>query len=62
MTGQRVGHLRVGTLEQSTIRQLDGVDIDWVCEHKAAGKDLSRPLLGVTVGQIPNVNLRGESA
>lgn len=45
MTGQRVGYVRVSTLDQNTIRQLDGVDVDRVFEDKASGKDLSRPEL-----------------
>ena len=45
MTGQRVGYVRVSTLDQNTVRQLDGVDVDRVYEDKASGKDLNRPEL-----------------
>ena len=45
MTGQRVGYVRVSTLDQNTVRQLDGVDVDRVFEDKASGKDLNRPEL-----------------
>ncbi|TFC23490.1 recombinase family protein [Cryobacterium sp. MDB1-18-2] len=45
MTGQRVGYVRVSTLDQNTVRQLDGVDVDRVFEDKASGKDLNRPAL-----------------
>ncbi|ANP74788.1 hypothetical protein PA27867_3874 (plasmid) [Cryobacterium arcticum] len=39
MTGQRIGYVRVSTLDQSIARQLDGVDVDKVFEDKASGKD-----------------------
>jgi DNA invertase Pin-like site-specific DNA recombinase len=45
VTGQRVGYVRVSTLDQNTVRQLDGVDVDRVFEDKASGKDLNRPEL-----------------
>ncbi|TFC17446.1 recombinase family protein [Cryobacterium algoritolerans] len=45
MTGQRVGYVRVSTLDQNTVRQLDGVAVDRVFEDKASGKDLNRPEL-----------------
>lgn len=43
MTGQRIGYVRVSTLDQSIARQLDGVDVDRTFEDRASGKDLSRP-------------------
>jgi DNA invertase Pin-like site-specific DNA recombinase len=43
VTGQRVGYVRVSTLDQNTIRQLEGVDVDRVFEDKASGRDLNRP-------------------
>ena len=45
MTGQRVGYVRVSSLDQNTIRQLDGVDVDRVFEEQASGKELNRPEL-----------------
>lgn len=30
MTGQRIGYVRVSTLDQNTARQLEGVDVDQV--------------------------------
>ena len=45
MAGQRVGYVRVSTLDQNTVRQLDGVNVDRVFEDKASGKDLNRPEL-----------------
>lgn len=45
MTGQRVGYVRVSTLDQNTVRQLDGVDLDRLFVDQASGKDLNRPEL-----------------
>ena len=41
----RVGYKRVSTLEQSTLRQLDGVQLDKCFEDKLSGKDRERPQL-----------------
>ena len=43
--GQRVGYVRVSTLDQNTDRQLDGVELDKVFTDKASGKDTKRPQL-----------------
>lgn len=45
MTGQTFGYIRVSTLDQSTIRQLDGEHLDRVFTDQASGKDLNRPQL-----------------
>ena len=45
MAGQRVGYIRVSTLDQRTDRQLDGVELDRVFTDKASGKDVERPQL-----------------
>lgn len=45
MTGQRVGYVRVSSLDQNPVRQLDGVATDRVFEDKASGKDQNRPEL-----------------
>ena len=45
MAGQRVGYVRVSTLDQNTVRQLADVDVDRVFEDKASGKDQNRPEL-----------------
>ncbi len=45
MTGQRVGYTRVSTLEQSTDRQLAGVEVDRSFTDHVSGKDLHRPQL-----------------
>ena len=43
--GQRVGYIRVSTVDQNTARQLDGVELDKVFEDRASGKDTKRPQL-----------------
>ena len=43
--GQRIGYIRVSTLDQNTERQLDGVELDKLFTEKASGKDTKRPLL-----------------
>lgn len=45
MTGQRVGYKRVSSVDQNTMRQLEGVAVDRVFEDKASGKDTNRPQL-----------------
>lgn len=41
----RVGYVRVSTIEQNTVRQLDGVTVDRVFTDTASGKDTARPKL-----------------
>ncbi|PWJ53216.1 Site-specific DNA recombinase [Quadrisphaera granulorum] len=41
----RVGYVRVSTLDQNTVRQLDGVDVERVFTDTASGKDAQRPQL-----------------
>ncbi|CAM3464175.1 Resolvase/invertase-type recombinase catalytic domain-containing protein [Deinococcus saxicola] len=43
--GQRVGYVRVSSVDQNTARQLDGVLLERVFEDKASGKDAQRPKL-----------------
>jgi DNA invertase Pin-like site-specific DNA recombinase len=43
--GERIGYVRVSTVDQSTERQLDGVPVDRIFEDKASGKDVDRPQL-----------------
>jgi DNA invertase Pin-like site-specific DNA recombinase len=45
VSGQRVGYVRVSTVDQNTARQLDGVTLDVIFEDKASGKDTNRPEL-----------------
>jgi len=43
--GQRVGYVRVSSVDQNTMRQLDGVPVDELFTDKASGKDTKRPAL-----------------
>lgn len=52
VSGQRVGYVRVSTLDQSTVRQLDGIALDRVFEDKASGKDVDRPQLEAMIGFV----------
>jgi DNA invertase Pin-like site-specific DNA recombinase len=44
-TGQRVGYMRVSTLDQNENRQLEGVKLDRTFLDRASGKDVHRPQL-----------------
>lgn len=46
---QRVGYKRVSSVDQSTERQLDGLELDRVFEDKASGKDTNRPALAEAI-------------
>lgn len=43
--GHNVGYMRVSTIDQSTARQLDGIELDKTFEEKASAKDTKRPAL-----------------
>src|SRR5215211_2507651 len=45
MTGQRVGYIRVSTLDQQSGRQLEGPELDRTFVDHASGKDAKRPQL-----------------
>lgn len=45
MAGQRVGYIRVSSVDQNPDRQLDEVMVDRVFVDKASGKDVRRPEL-----------------
>lgn len=45
MKTQRVGYIRVSTIEQNQQRQLEGIEIDRLFTEYASGKDLQRPEL-----------------
>jgi DNA invertase Pin-like site-specific DNA recombinase len=45
MAGQRIGYIRVSTLDQQIERQLDGIALDETFTDKASGKDAKRPQL-----------------
>jgi DNA invertase Pin-like site-specific DNA recombinase len=41
--GKRVGYIRVSSVDQNELRQLDGVQLDKKFTDKASGKDTKRP-------------------
>ena len=43
--GKRVGYIRVSTVDQNTVRQLDGIELDKTYTDKASGADTNRPQL-----------------
>ena len=45
MAGQRIGYVRVSTLDQNEKRQLEGQVLDRVFTDKASGRDTGRPQL-----------------
>lgn len=45
MVGQRIGYVRVSTLDQNERRQLEGQVLDRVFTDKASGRDTARPEL-----------------
>ena len=45
MSGQRIGYIRVSTLDQNHERQLEGIELDRTFIDHASGKDTSRPEL-----------------
>src|SRR3954467_2175099 len=50
--GQRVGYIRVSSVDQNTARQLDGMDLDKVFEDKASAKDTNRPKLKACLAHL----------
>lgn|ERR1019366_2904483 len=44
-TGQRIGYVRVSSVDQNTDRQLAGMTLDQVFTDRASGKDTARPAL-----------------
>jgi len=43
--GKRIGYVRVSSLDQNELRQLEGVELDKKFVDKASGKDVNRPQL-----------------
>jgi DNA invertase Pin-like site-specific DNA recombinase len=50
--GQRVGYVRVSSVDQNTERQLDGVPVDEVFTDKCSGKDTKRPQLQAALKHV----------
>jgi DNA invertase Pin-like site-specific DNA recombinase len=47
MLGQRIGYIRVSTLDQHVDRQLEGIEVDKTFTDTASGKDTKRPQLAL---------------
>jgi DNA invertase Pin-like site-specific DNA recombinase len=45
MTGKRIGYVRVSTILQNTVRQLDGILLDKTFTDRCSGRDTNRPQL-----------------
>ncbi len=43
--GQQIGYLRVSTVDQNEVRQIEGLTLDKTFTDKACGKDTKRPKL-----------------
>ena len=52
MHGQRIGYIRVSTLDQNPDRQLEGVQVSRVFIDKASGKDAQRPQLDALLSYV----------
>jgi DNA invertase Pin-like site-specific DNA recombinase len=52
MHGQRIGYIRVSTLDQNPDRQLEGVQVSKVFTDKASGKDTQRPQLDALLNYV----------
>ena len=52
MTSQRIGYIRVSSLDQNAERQLDGINLDKVFTDKASGKDTNRPQLQAALHHV----------
>jgi DNA invertase Pin-like site-specific DNA recombinase len=50
--GQRIGYVRVSTLDQNTQRQLEGIELDRTFSDKASGKDVDRPQLQAALAYL----------
>jgi DNA invertase Pin-like site-specific DNA recombinase len=52
MTSQRIGYVRVSSLDQNHERQLDGIHLDKVFTDKASAKDTNRPQLQAALNHV----------
>jgi DNA invertase Pin-like site-specific DNA recombinase len=52
MSGQRVGYVRVSTLDQNTERQLADQTLDRIFTDAASGKDTARPKLAEMIAYV----------
>lgn len=52
MLGQRIGYIRVSSLDQHVERQLEGIELDKTFTDQASGKDTKRPQLEALLGFV----------
>jgi DNA invertase Pin-like site-specific DNA recombinase len=52
MLGQRIGYVRVSTLDQTEARQLEGIELARIFTDKASGKDTKRPQLDMLMSFV----------
>ncbi|SFU76220.1 recombinase family protein [Nitrosospira multiformis] len=52
MLSQRIGYIRVSSLDQNPERQLDGMALDKVFTDKASAKDTNRPQLQAALNHV----------
>ena len=52
MHGQRIGYIRVSTLDQNPGRQLEGIPVSRVFTDQASGKGTQRPQLDALLGYL----------
>jgi DNA invertase Pin-like site-specific DNA recombinase len=52
MLGQRIGYIRVSTLDQHVERQLEGIEVAKTFIDKASGKDTKRPQLEILMSFV----------
>lgn len=52
MSGQHVGYIRVSTVDQNTVRQLEGLQLDQIFTDKLSGKDIKRPMLQACIAYV----------
>ena len=52
MLGQRIGYIRVSSLDQHVDRQLEGIEVDKTFIDKASGKDTKRPQLALLLSFV----------
>jgi DNA invertase Pin-like site-specific DNA recombinase len=52
MLGQRIGYIRVSSLDQQVARQLDGIQLDKTFTEQASGKDTKRPQLALLLSFV----------
>jgi DNA invertase Pin-like site-specific DNA recombinase len=52
MLGQRIGYIRVSSLDQHEDRQMEGIEVAKTFIDKASGKDTKRPQLEILMSFV----------